>query len=58
MHGIIAYIFDCWAYPVVHLLIPKSSMVENIHYWGKDHCMAVLRFDQIGFNCFTIHVGK
>ena len=27
MHqGIIPYMFDCWADPVVHLLLPKSSM--------------------------------
>ena len=25
MHGNIPFIFDCWAYPVVHLLLLKSS---------------------------------
>ena len=28
MHGIISQLFDCWAYPVAHLLILKSSMAE------------------------------
>ena len=26
MHGIITLLFDCWADPVVHLLLLKSSM--------------------------------
>ena len=26
MYGIIPYMFDCWADPVVHLLLLKSSM--------------------------------
>ena len=30
MHGIISQLFDCWAYPVAHLLILKSSMVYGI----------------------------
>ena len=30
MHGIISQLFDCWAYPVAHLLILKSSMDQYI----------------------------
>ena len=30
MHGIIPYMFDYWADPVVHLLLLKSSMAEPI----------------------------
>ena len=26
MHGNISFMFDCWADPVVHLLLLKSSM--------------------------------
>ena len=29
MHGIISQLFDCWAYPVAHLLIIKSSMAKR-----------------------------
>ena len=28
MHGMILYLFDCWADPVVHLLLLKSSMTK------------------------------
>ena len=28
MHGIIPFMFDCWAGPVVHLLLLKSSMFK------------------------------
>ena len=28
MHGIIPQLFDCWADPVAHLLLLKSSMVR------------------------------
>ena len=30
MHGIILYMFDCWADPVVHLLLLKSSLAGSI----------------------------
>ena len=30
MHANIPYMFDCWTDPVVHLLLLKSSMVEQI----------------------------
>ena len=30
MHGIILQMFDCWADPVVHLLLLKSSMAPLI----------------------------
>ena len=29
MHGIIPQLFDCWADPVAHLLLLKSSMIES-----------------------------
>ena len=30
MHGIIPYMFDCWANLVVHLLLLKSSMAHSL----------------------------
>ena len=30
MHGIIPQLFDCWADPVAHLLLLKSSMDSTI----------------------------
>ena len=36
MHGNIPYMFDCWADPVVHLLLLKSSMAEAIGYTDKE----------------------
>ena len=30
IHGIIPYMFDCWADPVFHLLLLKSSMPHPI----------------------------
>ena len=31
MHGIIPYLFDCWADPVAHPLLLKSSMDYFYH---------------------------
>ena len=31
MHGIIPKLFDCWANPVAHLLLLKSSMAAVNH---------------------------
>ena len=33
MHGIIPQLFDCWANPVAHLLLLKSSMASG--HWFK-----------------------
>ena len=33
MHGIIAYMLDCWADPVVHLLLLKSTTKNSINEW-------------------------
>ena len=30
MHVIISYMFDCWTDTVVHLLLLKSSMTEQL----------------------------
>ena len=30
MHGIIPQLFDCWADPVAHLLLLKSSMAHSV----------------------------
>ena len=32
VHGTITYMFDCWADPVVHLLLLKSSMLQQIGF--------------------------
>ena len=41
MHGNIAYLFDFWAYLVVHLLLLKSSMLgpstKELHYKTNLH---------------------
>ena len=37
MHGIISYMFDCWADPFNHLLLLKSSIghhLSNFNIWG------------------------
>ena len=34
MHGITPYKFDCWANPVVHLLLLKCSMIRVFKSWG------------------------
>ena len=31
MHGNIPYMFNCWAYPVVHLLLQQSSMARYFY---------------------------
>ena len=31
MHGNISFMFDCWADPVVHLLLLKSPMAQHSH---------------------------
>ena len=36
MHGIIPLLFDCWADPVAHLLLLKSSVV--IESTAKEIC--------------------
>ena len=41
MHGIISQLFDCWAYPVAHLLILKSSMGRVNTTFGE----FLLKFD-------------
>ena len=30
MNDKIPYMFDCWAYPVFHLLLLKSSIVQQL----------------------------
>ena len=34
VHGIIPFMFDCWANPVVHLLLLKSSMASLSIQWS------------------------
>ena len=34
MHDIIQYLFDCWADPVAHLLLPKRSMLRLVAFIG------------------------
>ena len=44
--GFIPYIFDCWADPVVHLLLLKSSMVKLIGWWCPDSRFPVAAADR------------
>ena len=49
-HGIIPHLFDCWADPVVHLLLLKSSMAIQLrivtcrYRISKERCMIVHTF--------------
>ena len=35
IHGIFPFMFDCWADPVVHLLLVKSSMIVYYRWYQK-----------------------
>ena len=53
MHGIIPWLFDSWANPVVHLLLLKSSMVNDFMAIGD-----VLLMERMKINEKSDEVGQ
>ena len=51
MHDIIPKLFDCWADPVAHLLLVKSSMVNLFIQRGR-----FVRMGDKGFDLFPLFV--
>ena len=54
MHGIIQYMFDCWADPVVYLVLLKSSMILAMEGGRSAICATAI----VLFQNFVFHIPK
>ena len=64
MHGNFPYMFDCWADPVAHLFLLKSSMVEVTNAHGPSpkptscHSLTKMGSNQVQGKVATFFVHK
>ena len=54
MHGIIQYMFDCWADPVVYLVLLKSFMILAMEGGRSAICATAI----VLFQNFVFHIPK